>query len=57
LKEALESRLLTVARGPAEAVEASDATFIAVGTPSNPDGSIDAKPVLNTIASRGMEPG
>jgi UDPglucose 6-dehydrogenase len=45
LKEALESELLSVARDPVEAVEASDVTFITVGTPSNPDGSINLEQV------------
>ena len=54
LKEALESRFLSLTHNPAEAVEGSSITFITVGTPSNPNGSINLEQVKNASMQIGQ---
>jgi UDPglucose 6-dehydrogenase len=48
LREALERGLLSLTHDPIEAIKHSDITFITVGTPSNPDGSINLEYVKST---------
>jgi UDPglucose 6-dehydrogenase len=47
--EALERGLLSFTDSPDEAVKGSDVTFITVGTPSNPDGSINLEQVKSYV--------
>ena len=54
LMEALKSGLLSFTNSPDEAVEGSDVTFITVGTPSNPDGSINLEQVKNASKQIGQ---
>jgi UDPglucose 6-dehydrogenase len=53
LREALGSGLLSLTHNPAEAVEGSNVTFMTVGTPSNPDGSISLEQVKSASAQIG----
>lgn len=60
LGRGLRVKRLTVTDNYEEALGNSDVTFVTVGTPSNPDGSINLNQVRDTTASyRGMsrEPG
>jgi len=54
LREALGSGLLSLTHNPAEAVEGSAVTFITVGTPSNPDGSINLEQVKTASTQIGQ---
>lgn len=49
LKKVLEDRLLKVTSDYREMVEEAEAYFICVGTPSNPDGSVDLRYVKEAI--------
>jgi len=53
LREALGSGMLSCTGNHFEAVEGSDVTFITVGTPSNPDGSINLEQVKSASAQVG----
>jgi UDPglucose 6-dehydrogenase len=53
LRKALENRLLSLTYDPLEAVENSDITFVTVGTPSNPDGSINLDQVKDASVQIG----
>lgn len=54
LREALRSRLLSCTYDPIEAVKGSDVTFITVGTPANPDGSINLEQVKKASTQIGQ---
>lgn len=53
LKRAIDSGNLKFERSPAKAVLESDITFIAVGTPSAPDGSQDLRYIVSAAESIG----
>lgn len=53
LKKVLEEKSLKVTSSYKEMLEESDACFICVGTPSNPDGSVDLRYVKETIEMLG----
>jgi len=54
LREAKRRGLLSFTNSPEEAVEGSDITFITVGTPSNPDGSINLEQIKNASKQIGQ---
>jgi UDPglucose 6-dehydrogenase len=54
LREAIGSGLLSFTHDPAEAVGDSDITFITVGTPSNPDGSINLEQIKSASTQIGQ---
>jgi len=54
LREALRSGMLSCTDDHAEAVKSSDVTFITVGTPSNPDGSINLEQVKSASTHLGQ---
>jgi UDPglucose 6-dehydrogenase len=53
LQKALEKRLLSCTQDQKKAIKDSDITFITVGTPNNPDGSINLKFVKSASESIG----
>jgi len=53
LKKVLEEGYLKVTSSYREMIEESDACFVCVGTPSNPDGSVDLRYVKETVETIG----